>query len=79
MASVYICATDVMFVSQAHLRQTACSAPSPVMDSKARRPGKGKKSTDRVGKHSGEGRGDRRDRKPSTKPYKGRNAKMRVK
>ncbi|CAM9967682.1 unnamed protein product [Pylaiella littoralis] len=70
---------DPFAAVQAHLRQTACSTPSPVIDDKAQRPGKGKKSTKRVGKHSGEGRGDRRDTKTSAKPFKGRNAKMRVK
>lgn len=68
---------DPFAAIQAHLRQTARPAPPAARDDRARRPGAcGKKV--RVGHHSAK-RGGREDQKPSAKPYKGRNAKMRTK
>ncbi|CAN0092711.1 unnamed protein product [Laminaria digitata] len=67
----------------AHLRQKAEAAP-PVVDSKtdntkkkAKAPREGRESK-RVGKHAQESRGGR-TQSVKAKPYKGRNAKMRVK
>lgn len=69
---------DPFAAIQAHLRQTACPAPLTVDADKARRPGVSAKKL-RVGQHSTKKRGGREDKKPSAKPYKGRNAKMRTK
>lgn len=67
---------DPFAAIQAHLRQTARPAPLTV-DDKARRPGVSAKKV-KVGQHSTK-RGGREDKKPTAKPYKGRNAKMRTK
>lgn len=68
---------------QAHLRQKA-KAASPVVDSKTentkkktKASGEGRES-ERVGKHAQEARGGRAQ-SAKAKPYKGRNAKMRMK
>ena len=66
---------DPFAAIQAHLRQTAC--PALPVDDKARRPGVSTKKV-KVGQHSTK-RGGREDKKPTAKPYKGRNAKMRTK
>lgn len=69
---------DPFAAIQAHLRQTARSAPPTAVDHKARRPGVSAKKVE-VGQHSTKRRGGREDKKPTAKPYKGRNAKMRTK
>lgn len=74
---------DPFLAIQAHLRQKAQAAP-PVVDNKAENTkNKAKTSREareskRVGKHAQEARGDR-GQTAKAKPYKGRNAKMRVK
>lgn len=69
---------DPFAAIQAHLRQTACPAPPTADDDKARRSAVSAKKV-RVGQHSSKKREGREDKKPRTKPYKGRNAKMRTK
>ncbi|CAM9150139.1 unnamed protein product [Hapterophycus canaliculatus] len=66
---------DPFAAIQAHLRHRhMTNPPPPVDDTKVRKPGK--VSSPSIGHHSGDKRGDV---KQKPKPYKGRNAKMRTK